>query len=165
MYLLSDTQKQGELDGMAVAIAAAMGIPGAHLVIKTALMVCWAFAESVLDVRELLDGGRTPLIKSSDTWQLSLKNLPDLLEKRDQLRKNCSDGLDYRGYLQILLLQNSFQKLTYKCMDLVEYGMRTSAGKQTFRLDCCVDELEAGMKMKIGSREYEITRSYGYQHG
>ena len=141
----------------------AFGVPAAMPVVKMALAVCWAFAESILDLRELLDGGKVALFKTAESWQLSLEQLPKLLETGDQSRKNAPGGMEYSDYLRLLLMQKSGKAVTFGAMDLVEYNMRTEQQQPGFRLDCCVDELEAGFTAVIGKREYEITRNYGYE--
>ncbi|MGN0315674.1 MAG: DUF5702 domain-containing protein [Fusicatenibacter sp.] len=163
VHLVSDQTKRTQMESMSAVIAASLGIPAATGVIMAALAVCWAFAESVLDLRELLDGGRVALIKDASSWQLALEHLPELLEKGDEYRKDISGGVDYQGYLRILLLKKSMNELNFGAMDLVEYNMRTIYGKEKFRLDCCVDELAAGMQVEFGRRNYQITRSYGYR--
>ncbi len=61
------------MNAMALTIASALAIPVASGIISAALIGCWAFAESVLDVRELLDGGKVALVKTDgSSWQLSL---------------------------------------------------------------------------------------------
>ena len=163
VYLAKDAQKQGEMEAMAGVIAASFGVPAAMPVVKMALAVCWAFAESILDLRELLDGGKVALFKTAESWQLSLEQLPKLLETGDQSRKNAPGGMEYSDYLRLLLMQKSGKAVTFGAMDLVEYNMRTEQQQPGFRLDCCVDELEAGFTAVIGKREYEITRNYGYE--
>ena len=163
VYLAKDAQKQGEMEAMAGVIAASFGVPAAMPVVKMALAVCWAFAESILDLRELLDGGKVALFKTAESWQLSLEQLPKLLETGDQSRKNAPGGMEYSDYLRLLLMQKSGKAVTFGAMDLVEYNMRTEQQQPVFRLDCCVDELEAGFTAVIGKREYEITRNYGYE--
>ena len=53
-YLLSDGGKRIQVETLALAIASGFLIPPAAAVIEAALIFCWAFAESILDVRELL---------------------------------------------------------------------------------------------------------------
>ena len=163
IYLAKDAQKQSEMEAMAGLIAASLGLPAAMPVIKMALAVCWAFAESILDLRELMDGGKVALFKTAEAWQLSLEQLPKLLETGDQSRKNAPGGMGYSDYLRLLLMQKTGKAVTFGAMDLVEYNMRTIQQQPGFRLDCCVDELEVGFTAKIGKRQYEITRNYGYE--
>lgn len=54
--LMADTGKRAQAEALATAIAAGFLVPPAAVVIETALILCWAFAESVLDVRELFAG-------------------------------------------------------------------------------------------------------------
>ena len=103
-YLLSDSGKRIQVETLALAIASGFLIPPAAAVIEAALIFCWAFAESILDVRELFAGGHVPLIKNSSDWQLSLSNLPNILDKLDSSRKDAGNGMSYEDYLQVLLM-------------------------------------------------------------
>lgn len=71
-------------------------IPPAVVVIEGALILCWAFAESILDVRELFAGGKVPLTKNASNWQLSLQGLPALVDKLDTDRQNDVNGCPMR---------------------------------------------------------------------
>lgn len=53
-YLIADGGKRIQIEALSLAIASSFLIPPAAVVIEAALMFCWAFAESILDVRELL---------------------------------------------------------------------------------------------------------------
>lgn len=62
--LMADNVKRTEAQALAAAIASGFLVPPAAVVIESALLLCWAFAESVLDVRELFAGGKIPLCKN-----------------------------------------------------------------------------------------------------
>ena len=49
--LMADNVKRTEAQALAAAIASGFLVPPAAVVIESALLLCWAFAESVLDVR------------------------------------------------------------------------------------------------------------------
>ena len=102
--LMADNVKRTEAQALAAAIASGFLVPPAAVVIESALLLCWAFAESVLDVRELFAGGKIPLVKTSADWQISLSNLSSLMEGLDSMRKNNDHGLSYEDYLQVLIL-------------------------------------------------------------
>lgn len=74
-YLISDGGKRIQIETLSLAIASGFLVPPAAVVIEAALIFCWAFAESILDVRELFAGGHVPLVKTASDWQLSLSNL------------------------------------------------------------------------------------------
>ena len=161
--LAADPVRQGQASALAASIASGFLIPPAAPVIEAALILCWAFGESVLDVRELFAGGKVPLIKSSENWQLSLENLPHLLDVAETERKESSGGMDYEDYLQILLLSMSRENKKMRGMDMVELVMRTSAGWESFRLDGCVTALEASADVKANTRKvFSVAREYSY---
>ncbi|MDD3279381.1 MAG: DUF5702 domain-containing protein [Lachnospiraceae bacterium] len=162
LYLYSSLEKKAQADALAAAIAAAFGIPVAQSVIALALIACWAFAESILDVRELLAGGKIALIKSDASWQLSISNIGKLLEGKDQYRRNIEDGVDYRGYLRMLLTVKSHDTLTKKAMDLVEYNMNLKNPEKEFRIDCCVGALETEGKWNVARQIFTVRKSYSY---
>ena len=123
-YLVSDALMMGQIHAMAAAIAAAFLIPPAVVVIEGALILCWAFAESILDVRELFAGGKVPLTKNASNWQLSLQGLPALVDKLDTDRQNDVNGLSYEDYLQIFLLTTSKAQKVKGGMDMIESSFR-----------------------------------------
>ena len=123
-YLLSDGGKRIQVETLALAIASGFLIPPAAAVIEAALIFCWAFAESILDVRELFAGGHVPLIKNSSDWQLSLSNLPNILDKLDSSRKDAGNGMSYEDYLQVLLMAKGKQDKVLRGMDMIECSVR-----------------------------------------
>lgn len=161
--LMSDPGKRAQIQGLALAIASGFLIPPAAVIIEAALVLCWSFAESILDLRELLHGGKVPLVKSAEDWQLSLENLPNLLEGLDSQRKNSEDGVSYEDYLQILLLAQTKKEKLQRGMDMIELSVRQSTGREDFRLDCCIEAVEASVDVKAnGSRTFTVTKQYSY---
>ena len=77
-FLMTDPIKQVQIQNLALAIASAFLVPPAAVVIEAALLFCWSFGESILDLRELFHGGKIALIKTPENWKLSLNNLADL---------------------------------------------------------------------------------------
>lgn len=161
-YLLTSGVRRAEAAGMSTAIAMSFGIPIAEGLIRKALQVCWAFGESVLDVRTLLEGGRVPLVKTDASWQLGVDQLIHLLDGLDSFRRDGQGGLDYRGYLRLLLLAVNQEKQVLRGMDMVEYRIRGQEGKEGFRLDCCISELQADLEAGAGLMEFHVARGYGY---
>lgn len=161
--LMADPGKRAQIQGLALAIAAGFLIPPAAVIIEAALLLCWSFAESILDLRELLHGGKVPLIKDSADWQISLENLPNLLEGLDSQRRSSDDGVSYEDYLQILLLTQSKEEKLERGMDMVELSVRKSAGREGFRLDHCMEAAEISVDVKANGRNtYTVTKQYSY---
>ena len=162
-YLVSDALMMGQIHAMAAAIAAAFLIPPAVVVIEGALILCWSFAESILDVRELFAGGKVPLTKNASNWQLSLQGLPALVDKLDTDRKNDVNGLSYEDYLQIFLLTSSKSQKVKGGMDMIESSFREMEDWDEFCLDHCITALEASADVKANKRKtFTVTREYHY---
>lgn len=161
-YLLSDSVKRAETRALALAVASTFLVPPAAGIIEGALLLCWAFAESVLDVRELFAGGKVPLVKSSQDWQISLGNLPYLLDGLDSLRKGTERGMSYEDYLQVFLLTGSKRERLYRGMDMIESSVRSQSGRSTFRLDSCIAAVEASLDVEFGRRKITVVKQYCY---
>ncbi len=136
LYLQTDTAKREEALALAAAIAAAVGIAPAAEIIAQGILAAWAYAESVLDVRTLLAGGKIPYRKTAATWSSSLSGLGALADSSFRA-KESAQGEDYRGYLQKLLYLKSAKSLNYRAMDLIELMAERSLGK-TIRMDAVI---------------------------
>ena len=162
-YLMSDAAKRAQMHTLALGIATGFLVPPAAIIIEAALLLCWSFAESILDVRELFYGGRVPLVKNAATWQLSLSNLPNLLESLDSQRKTAENGMSYEDYLQVLLLAQSKKEKLERGMDMIEASIRESKGRDDFRLDCCIEAIEASIDIDANrNKVFTVTRQYSY---
>lgn len=162
-YLMSDPAKRAQMHTLALAIASGFLVPPAAVIIEGAILLCWSFAESVLDVRELFHGGKVSLIKSAATWQLSLEKLPDLLENLDSQRRSDKNGMSYEDYIQVLLLAKSKKEKLERGMDMIEISMREAKGKDSFRLDCCIEAIEASIDVDANrNKVFTVTRQYSY---
>ena len=132
--------------------------------IEAALIFCWAFAESILDVRELFAGGHVPLIKNSSDWQLSLSNLPNILDKLDSSRKDAGNGMSYEDYLQVLLMAKGKQDKVLRGMDMIECSVREKGKRPGFQMDHCITAMEASADVKANRRKiFTVTRQYAYE--
>lgn len=161
--LMADPVKRAEVEALSLAIAASFLVPPASVVIEAALVLCWAFAESVLDVRELFAGGRVPLMKNGVQWQLSLENLPYLMDLLDVSRRNTAGGLSYQDYLHLLVLSRTRSTKVTRGMDMVEVQIRNNTGRDSFRLDSGIVAVEAYMEVYTNRRKtYKVTRQYSY---
>ena len=74
-YLETDVQKSQEALTLALGVTSAVGNPELAEPVKHAILAAWAYAESVSDVRILLDGGHVSLIKTEAQWRTSLEHL------------------------------------------------------------------------------------------
>ena len=162
LYLMKDPVRRQEADSVANTISMLLLIPEAAPAISFALKAAWAYGESILDIRNLLEGKKVPLVKDSASWQIPLLSLIFIRLTGDSHRHTDGNGLDYKGYLRLLLFLKSADSLTKSLMDLVEWNVRLEKDRPDFRLDNCLDALRVELHAGVGRNEYTIERSYGY---
>lgn len=161
LYLMTSPVRGAQADQMALTISLMILMPQAQPLISLVLKICWAYGESILDLRTLLKGGKIPLVKNDSTWQLALSGLSDVLLEPGQGEKS-ENGMDYTWYLRLLLLAESQESLTGAAMDLTEHNIRVRYKRPEFSLDSCVCAAEIRLTGQADSRQIQITRSYGY---
>lgn len=162
MYLLQDPESQTQIHQMALTIAAAAGVPALEGVICILLTAAWAFGESLLDVRMLLEEEKVPFVKTRDTWNLALDKLAEIGEIIKGDPKGSEEGMTYNDYLKVLLQFESMENQVERTMDIVEKTIQQVKGKEKFRMDLCVSFLEMRMEVSCGNRPFTIQRAYGY---
>ena len=160
--LLTDEIKTVELSELALLIATFLAIPEAEPVIKLVLAAGWAYAESLVDVRALLEGKRVPYMKDSSSWQTDAEGLAKSGGSLDGLTQDCPWGLRYSRFLDALLLASADKNLTMRCMNIVESEIRGQTGSD-FRLDSCIGALTAEAEMRAERKvtfPVEMSASY-----
>lgn len=160
IYLMQNPEKRALCENTAETICTVLLMPEMAPVLAFAIETGWAYAESVLDVQELLDGGKIALLKDDASWQLSYQALGSFT--MGNYRHSSDYGLDYEEYLRLLLLTKSEEAVTDALMDLTEYNIRQTEGRANFRIDCCIDALRVDIAADAGSSVYTCSRSYGY---
>ena len=165
LYLEADREKKSEARTLASAVCAALAIPIAEEVVAQVLLACWAYGESLMDVRTLLAGGRVPLEKTKSTWQLDLRDLAKLTERLKDPAKDDGDGLRYGQYLQVLLYANDEAMCVKRGLDMVEDGIRGIEGREDFQIDCCIYAMEVQVKAGVsGASDVTVTEKRSYEN-
>ncbi|MDD3339727.1 MAG: DUF5702 domain-containing protein [Lachnospiraceae bacterium] len=163
VFLYTDPARKGEAASIAATISTLLLMPEAAPVLEGILILAWAYAESLLDVRGLLAGKKVPLVKSTASWQLSLRNIPTMLTDMDALCKDNSSGMTYKDYLRVLLLLKSDAHKVSTCMDMIENTVQHIVGREQFRWDVCVESMEVEMQVRSEDRKtFTVTKRYGY---
>ncbi len=163
MLILTDETLIAQAEAAAVAVALVTLCPEVKEPLTQAILYAWAFAESCVDIRTLLDGGKVPLIKSAES--LVIDSVPKVLGYKLYLDegKSVETGFSYMNYLQLLMLPVSGEKKLTRSIDLIENRLRNMQGYENFKMDNCIEYLEAEVKIKSGfGREYQVKRSFGY---
>lgn len=150
-YLLADKEKRLEIQGAATLVCGAFALPELIPLVEAAILLGWAYAESIYDVKSLFSGGKIPLMKDKDNWHYSLESALTG-ELQDNGQENS--GLAYKDYLRIFMMLTNLDLLTARAMDMVEADIRLTDENRNFRLDACYD----GLEVSVG-----ISSSFGYK--
>lgn len=163
VYLYTNPQKREEAAMAAAALCSLLLFPEGTAIAEALIIAGWAYAESLLDVRQLMLGGRIPITKSSDTWQLNLSQIGQIFSLLQSDTIHSHSGLTYQNYLHLLLYSSSMQTQTFRCMDLIEQNIRKLPGRSAFAMDSCLESLEVET-LFLGPEHQTLSalRTYGY---
>ena len=130
-YLITDKSKRMQAYTFA---AGALGFTGNMALIKAGqylVLSVWAYGEAIMDMRALYAGDKVDFVKTEKNWKLSLENLLSMTFDSD---KDSDDkGLEYREYIQMLLMLESSEHKNYRTMGAMELKM-ISMGHDDFRM-------------------------------
>lgn len=159
-YLSGDPASMGTAEAMAAALVGIIPVPGLITATAYALLLVWAYGESLLDVRELLAGGRVPVQKTAATFKLGLSSVPDILGILEHTDGTSQEGLAYADYLQILFTLASKKNYSIRALDLVEGYMRSRPETSAFRIDYAVFKIEAEANYTIPPLFLKISNAF-----
>ena len=163
-FLLTDTEKQGQAEILALAVAALLLVPEAVEGIKHLVLIAWAAGESVTDIRTLLSGKRAALVKTTDNWQTSLTSLFTLGEDSGTEENDAQEGIYYKDYLRILLFLENSKDVTMRALDRIEENLRTEQKLRFFHADQCVTRLKMSNTITLyDSLTYQFPVYFGYE--
>ena len=153
-----------EAAATASAIIGWLCIPPLVLGLQWLLLETMALAESVLDMRAIVDGKKIPLFKTRSQWRVTLTNCVSLLTSGAQSYESSS-GFDYQTYERILLYFEKNRNKYMRTMDIVEWNMqKTDPG---FRMDDCVYAIEIETKVSadgLFSKLMFLVPTFFYPH-
>jgi len=118
LYLLQDEVRTIEAEVIGDSIAAAAAVPWLGPVVTQALLLFWAYEDSISDLKQLFQGERIPLIKAI------------------KMTDGIEFALNYEQYLVLLLMFIQKDRLIWRSMDMIEMMVRTE--QANFRMDGCI---------------------------
>lgn len=117
--LMGDTAKKQQAMALATALVGFTGIAPLVVAVQIGILLAWAFVESVLDIRTLLEGGKISLLKTAGEWSSDVSHCRETVEKNLAAGED-EKGLSYGQYLLLLLFLHSASELSFRCMALIE---------------------------------------------
>ncbi len=135
IHILSSTVKKQEASVLATSLTAWTGIPALAVLGKYVLIQAWAYCEAVIDVRDLLEGKKVPLIKTDSQWTLALEKIVSI-SSNVKSSNSGNTGLEYDMYLRFLLAVQKENLQRFRCMDLIQQNLRKE--NDSFRMKECI---------------------------
>lgn len=140
LRILQSEARKAEAHAIA-SVAAAASVPAIEPVIYQAMLLYWAYEDSVQDLQSLLHGEKIPLVKSVEA-----------------LAEFC---LDYEEYLIILILLEDMEKLSMRSLDIIEMSIRNE--QEFFRIDGCISHAAIeGSFEDIYGKNYTVDANIQY---
>ena len=163
MYLYRDPLHRSAASTAAKILSAVLLIPEAEPLIEGLLTAGWAYCESLIDVRGLLDGDRIPLVKTSESWQLPFSQIFGFRSHMDDFRARSGSGMEYRDYLRVFLFLTDAEKLRMRTLDMAELRIRES-GRPRFQIDSCIVSLTVYFAAEAENRfPLQTEKTYDYR--
>ena len=152
-YLLSDNAKKSEVLTVAAAICTATGTPAFMEVVKYLLLGCWAYGESLHEVKLIYAGEKIPYTKNAANWYTDLRSLAG-----NGTATNCENGMDYEDYLMILLAKEANKEIVYaRMLDVIEKNLQMDM--PAFRITDLIGK--ATIQGKVTVNPLFVTRGNG----
>lgn len=139
--IMQDGVKQAQALEIATAAVGFTGLPPVIQAVQIGILLAWSYIESILDIRCLLAGGKVPLLKEVSEWKSDISLGHKALEQ--EAKEEEGKGLNYREYLQILLLTMGEDVIVSRAMDVMEQNIRLLPGEENFRMDSMIYSLQA----------------------
>ena len=171
-YLLTDSIKMDEAYGLAILVSGYTGLPVVIRVTQFVILGAWAYAESLVDIKALLNGEKVPLMKQESDWVLALENIAEVNVPRD---KNNDKGIGYEDYIRFLLYGKNKATSVLRVMDMIQLEIQRKYN-DTFEfadsiIKCQItttyemDKLYSSLPFIVGGQDkitFDIKRKYEY---
>ena len=162
-YLMANSGKLAEAEVLATLISTACLMPELKEPLKAVIIFAWCYAESIQDIRILLDGKKAADVKTDDTWNTPLSQLLSFTSYLGEY-KSPEQGMSYQDYLQFFLWTKNDKEVLFRFMDICEMDLRSLTGNMDFSMDQCVVMLNAASFLSSSyGGDYKITRSRYYE--
>lgn len=140
MSLLMDPAKMADAKTLATLLVGFTGNEGIIEMAQYGIIAAWAYAESILDVRTLLSGGKIAILKTGNEWTTDIFHISESFQNAGKA-KECENGLSYSGYLQAFFCLEQQAQLNYRALNLMEKNIRMLSGNDNLCMDSMAQQI------------------------
>ena len=134
MTILRTSSLENQADAIAHILAGFTLNEGIIQAVKYGIIAAWAYAESTMDVRTLLSGGKIPIMKNLDQWSSDVYHLSTIADVNTKA-KESDTGIGYKEYLMALLAIRSESTLGMRALDVMENALGHTEDYKSVKMD------------------------------
>ena len=151
-FLLTDPESLAVSAKLAAEVTGGGGGTPIVFIAQAAILILWANAQAVLDVRELFAGGRVPAVHSKATFTLSLDGMMSNFEQilKEAGTGKSDTGLNYEDNLRLIMMARPGNICDYRIMDMIQKNLRQE--QSDFRMD----RLYTASAVKVSARSRHL---------
>lgn len=157
--IMKDPFKVNEALTSATIICTITLQPEAVDTVKNAILLAWAYGESVGEVKCLLKGEKIPVVKNKENWKVSFHQLFYL---KNASLKESKDGMTYEDYLKILLIKVKEKDLYFRMFDLIQANINLKYPE--FKIEDCMTKYKVTAEISLDKRFFRIPIQLGNQY-
>lgn len=173
LYLCFNAERRQEAYRMAMMLPGIAAQPILAIAAQVIILGVWALAESIIDVRDLMCGGKVPMIKSNQSWKVSIERLPSFITDLERFPVTKSSGLGYEQYLSFVLMMCNMTEVSGRMLDIIQWNIQKNVNNTFLIEDCvCKVEVKAWMRGKTlfaglisqNNQEFILSPELEYQY-
>ena len=127
VYTLTQKDLKAQAQTLAISIMGFTGLPFLITIVKYLILFLWAAAQAVIETAAIMRGKKVPVIPNSESFCLTLTELPLFATLVDEKADNFAESqlyLDYDDYLLVLTLLQSEKTTAARAMDIIQENIR-----------------------------------------
>jgi hypothetical protein len=154
-----DRAKMIEVHAVAAAASAWTAEIGEPLAVVL-IVAAWAAAEAKNDIRLLEQGRNVALVKTKAQWATdNVAEIFDGILPTDAVLPESSTGVDYSGYLRMMLYLDNRETKLLRMMDLIQIDMKANSDSD-FMIRKCYTGFEYEATLGMGNRKLSYEEVY-----
>lgn len=161
MCIISDSEKKQQAYALSATL---LGFTGSSGIIKAGqylIITAWAYAESIMDAKRLVNGEKLNLYKTRQDWKMSLEKVLAFDYSLEEDLGQSQGMLSYRDYVKLLIMMQKESALYYGTMTAMEMRM-IAAGYEAFRMENFLYSMSGQAQFTINEQVYDRSFNYSY---
>lgn len=153
-YLMTDEAKLSQIKTVSFPLSVITCVP--EIIVRHLVAGCWAYVESLCEIKNLLDGKKLPFSKDSSNWITDLFDLESGLSEESEEVEN---GLSYEEYL-IILLSLKNDDIYLRMLDLMQ--LNACSNSEEVNLKNCAVEFSVDVSVCHDGEDINFNMTTGY---